>query len=173
MAGDTDLGAGLDGGELGDAGGRVAAGTFRRVGHVHFDHLRHIHLHDLILDLEEVQVHVGHHEPMLFLRHQAAGDVGLLEGFRVHHDERIAVAIEVLVLLAVEDDLFDVVIGRKALLDDVAAFQVLEFHLPVGAQVAARLLVAVENEPHFVIVKDSLADLHIPHFHRGIAQTPP
>jgi len=51
------------------------------------------------------------------------------------------------VLFLVEDHLLDVVVGREALLDDAAALEVLELDLPVGTQVAACLLMAVEDGP--------------------------
>src|SRR5262249_39180172 len=86
--------------------------------------------------------------------------------------EHVPVAVEVFVLLAVEDDLLDVVVGREPLLDNIATLQVLKLNLPVGAQVAAGLLVAIKNHPDFAIVHDGLADLDVPHFHRGHGPAP-
>src|SRR5438105_4143194 len=74
--------------------------------------------------------------------------------------------------LAVLDANLDLVVRRETLLDDVAALQVLELNLPVSAQVAAGLLVAIEDHPHFAIVHDGFADLDIPHFHHGHGPAP-
>src|ERR1041384_4055867 len=49
VGGDLDLGAGFDGGQLGDRGGGVAAGRVGGVGDFDLDVLRHFHLHDLFL----------------------------------------------------------------------------------------------------------------------------
>ena len=64
----------------------------------------------------------------------------------------LPVLVAVVVFLAIEDDLLDVVVRRKPLLDDVAAFEVLELDLPVSAEVAARLLMPVEDDLRRLVI---------------------
>jgi hypothetical protein len=128
----------------------IPARRVRRIRDLDFDVLGQFDLHDLVFDLQHADPHVRHHETLLQLRHMRRADVDLLVTRRVHENEHVAVAVKVFPFLAVEDDLLDIVVGRETLFDDIAAFEVLQLDLPVGAQVAAGLLVPVEDDPNLV-----------------------
>lgn len=126
--GDLDLGAGLDGGTLGDVGGGVASSAGLGVGDFKNEVIGWIDA-DGSLVVEDDAAGQPVLEPFGGVTHLLGGQFGLIESVWIHEDKVVAVAIEVLHLRFSDVGGLQTVIALEGSIEDRALEQALQFAL--------------------------------------------